>query len=239
VPAVAELAVGWDVLAGGHGELATPTGMALVTALARQRSALPALRLDATGVGAGSRDTPGTPNIVRVLLGTPATDPAVTEAVVLEANIDDLDPRVWPSVLSSLLEAGAADAWLIPILMKKGRPAHTLCVLSCPARADALRAVVFRLTSTLGVREYPARKTAIERGWADVDVLDARLPIKIGHSGGRIVQATPEFEHARRLAAQHDLPVQAVLEAAVAAAHAAGLTHGAPVPSSLAATLPG
>ncbi|GGV42470.1 UPF0272 protein Cgl2470/cg2715 [Actinomadura cremea] len=234
VPAVAELAAGWDVFAGGEGELATPTGMALVTALARECSPLPHLRLEATGVGAGGRDTPGRPNVVRVLLGTAGAGRATAEdAVVLEANVDDLDPRVWPSVLAALLDSGASDAWLVPILMKKGRPAHTLCVLSPPGRADALRAAMFRLTSTLGVRERFIRKTALERGWVYVEVLGVRLPIKVGYRDAGIVQATPEFEHAAELASRRDLPVRAVLDAAAVAAQAAGLTPGSAVPSAL------
>ncbi|HEU5023382.1 MAG TPA: nickel pincer cofactor biosynthesis protein LarC, partial [Spirillospora sp.] len=149
VPAVAELAAGWQVVAGGEGELATPTGMALVTALARPRSGLPPMRLLATGIGAGSRDVPDRPNVVRLFLGVTEKD-AAADAVLLETNIDDQDPRAWPSVLSSLLEAGASDAWLVPILMKKGRPAHTLCVLCPPGRVDDLRGAVLRLTTTLG-----------------------------------------------------------------------------------------
>jgi uncharacterized protein (TIGR00299 family) protein len=233
VPAVAELAAGWDVLSGGDGELATPTGMALVTVLARQCAGLPPMRLETTGVGAGGRDTPGRPNIVRVLLGRTAgeRERTVAEAVVLEANIDDLDPRVWPSVLSSLMDAGASDAWLVPVLMKKGRPAHTLCVLCPPGRADGLRTAVFRLTSTLGVRERTVARTAIERGWTRVDVLGARLPVKLGHHDGVIVQATAEFEPAARLAAERGLPVRTVLDAAAAAAHAAGLIPGRALPS--------
>ncbi|XVQ15014.1 nickel pincer cofactor biosynthesis protein LarC [Spirillospora sp. CA-255316] len=233
VPAVAELAAGWEVFSGGDGELATPTGMALVTVLARECSGLPPMRLETTGVGAGGRDTPGRPNIVRVLLGRPSGRRTVAEAVVIEANIDDLDPRVWPSVLSSLMDAGASDAWLVPVLMKKGRPAHTLCVLCPPGRADGLRTAVFRLTSTLGVRERAVAKTAIERGWTRVDVLGARLPVKLGHHEGVIVQATAEFEPAARLAAERGLPVRTVLDAAAAAAHAAGLIPGGAVPSEL------
>ncbi|QFG21299.1 nickel pincer cofactor biosynthesis protein LarC [Actinomadura sp. WMMB 499] len=239
VPAVAELAAGWDVFAGGEGELATPTGMALVTALAHACRPLPHMRLEATGVGAGERDVPGRPNVVRVLLGTAAAERSTAEdAVVLEANVDDLDPRVWPSVLTALLNAGASDAWLVPILMKKGRPAHTLCVLSPPGRAEVLRAGMFRLTSTLGVRERPVRKTALRRGWAQVDVLGTRLPVKVGCRDGRIVQAVPEFEHAAALAARLDLPVREVLDAAAAAAHATGLAPGAAVPSALAEAPP-
>ncbi|MEU7856629.1 nickel pincer cofactor biosynthesis protein LarC [Nonomuraea sp. NPDC049141] len=235
VPAVAELAAGRRILAGGEGELATPTGMALVTALARECAELPPMRLEATGVGAGGRDVPERPNVVRVLLGADEQDAGrqAEDSVLLEANVDDLDPRVWPSVLTALLEAGAADAWLVPILMKKGRPAHTLCVLAATARADPLRAAIFRLTTTLGVRERAVRKTALARGWAHVEVLGARLPVKVGYREGVIVQATPEFEDAARLAVQEELPVRAVLDAALAAARTARLAPGEPVPSHL------
>ncbi|GAB2844699.1 nickel pincer cofactor biosynthesis protein LarC [Actinocorallia aurea] len=233
VPAVARLAEGWDVAAGGEGELATPTGVALVTALARPCPALPPLRLAATGVGAGTRDVPGRANVVRVFLGAAADGPETTEAVVLEANVDDLDPRVWPSVLASLLDAGASDAWLVPIQMKKGRPAHTLCVLSPASRADELRDAVFRLTPTLGVREHRVRKSALERGWSHVEVLGGLLPVKIGHRGGVVVQATPEFEPAARLAAERGLPVRAVLDAAAGASFTAGLQPGSAVPDEL------
>ncbi|MEU4658721.1 nickel pincer cofactor biosynthesis protein LarC [Streptomyces sp. NPDC023723] len=236
-PAVAELAAGWRVFAGGRGELATPTGVALLTVLAAECSDLPPMCLETTGVGAGSRDTPWRPNVVRVLVGAPAGTGAGTAgreaAVLLEANVDDLDPRLWPGVLSALLAAGASDAWLVPMLMKKGRPAHTLCVLAPPVRADALRATVFHHTSTLGVREHPVRKTALERGWADVDVLGDVLAVKIGHDRGTIVQSTPEFEDAARLAADRELPVRTVLAAAAAAAAARGLVPGAPLPEDI------
>ncbi|MYW05025.1 nickel pincer cofactor biosynthesis protein LarC [Streptomyces sp. SID3343] len=235
-PAVAELACEWQVFAGGEGELATPTGMALLTTLARECSPLPHLRLERIGVGAGSRDTPGRPNVTRVFLGTRA--PAATletgsDAVVLETNIDDLDPRAWPGVLASLMEAGASDAWLTPILMKKGRPAHTLSVLCPPQGAQPLRDAVFRLTTTLGIRERPVRKTELERGWTHVDVLGSRLPVKVGHRGGRILQATPEFAPAAALAARLGLPVHFVLAATTTAAHRADLTAGAPIPRTL------
>ena len=129
-PAVLELARGWQVLAGGEGELATPTGMALLRALADGCGALPPLAVAAIGIGAGARDTAGRANVVRVVVGAPdGAAPTTSEMWVLETNVDDLDPRLWPTVLSALLAAGAADAWLVPILMKKGRPAHTLCVL--------------------------------------------------------------------------------------------------------------
>ena len=227
VPAVLELARGWQVVAGGEGELATPTGMALVRALADECGPLPPLAVVAVGTGAGGRDVPGRPNVVRVVLGTPSSGtPATTAMWVLESNVDDLDPRVWPTVLSALLEAGAADAWLVPVLMKKGRPAHTLCVLSRAGDRETLRDAVFALTSTLGVREIPVSRVALDRAWRAVPLRGGEVRIKVGLRGGRIVQASPEFDDVAALARARGLPVRQVLDEAVAAADAAGLRPG-------------
>ncbi|SHN14478.1 nickel pincer cofactor biosynthesis protein LarC [Cryptosporangium aurantiacum] len=226
VPAVAQLARRWRVRGGGAGELATPTGMALVRSLAERCEEVPSMRVDAVGVGAGARDTPGRANVVRVLLGqVEAAEPG--GAVLLEANVDDLDPRLWPGVLSALLEAGASDAWLVPIVMKKGRPAHTLSVLCDPVRADPLRAAMFRHTSTLGVRESPRRKTALARAFVDVDVWGEPVAVKVGYADGVLVQVMPEFEDLAALARRQRRPERDVLAAAVRAAAAAGLVVGA------------
>ncbi|MGW6130049.1 nickel pincer cofactor biosynthesis protein LarC [Cellulomonas sp. NPDC055163] len=191
-PAVLELARGWEVLAGGRGELATPTGLALVTALASTSGPLPAMRVERTGIGAGTRDRPDRANVVRLALGTGAdlrpshagTRPE--PAVVIETNVDDLDPRLWPGVLAQLLAAGASDAWLTPILMKKGRPAHTLHVLADPSAADALRALVLARTTTLGVRVSTVDKDVLDRAWVAVrvDVTAAGAPTTHGHGHG-------------------------------------------------------
>ncbi len=236
VPAVLELSAGWQAVSGGDGELATPTGMALVTSLAERCGGLPPLHVERTGIGAGTKDTPGRPNVVRVVLGTPGPDGPHPDGeapdAVLEANVDDLDPRLWPGVLTSLLAAGASDAWLVPILMKKGRPAHTLRVLAPQERAAALRELVFRETSTIGVRESSVRKTALDRSWVDVVVLDdAVVPVKVAHRDGMIVQATPEFDDVAALAGDRGLPVVAVLDAARAASVARGLVPGTALPS--------
>lgn len=231
VPAVLELARGWRVLPGTDGEQATPTGMALVTALAATCEPLPPMTVTAVGVGAGTREVAGEPNVVRVVVGTreglpdrPAAGQAA--AVVLEANVDDLDPRVWPGVLQHLLAAGAADAWLVPVLMKKGRPAHVLSVLAAPESAGSLRDLVLRLVPTLGVRETTVRKTALDRSWHEVDVAGGTVRIKVGTRDGAILTATPEFEDVAALAAERDLPVRTVLDEAVAAASRAGLVPG-------------
>jgi len=232
-PAVLELARGWQVLAGGEGELATPTGTALVTTLAQECGPLPPLEITAVGIGAGGRDVAGRANVVRVVVGTPVVDASTTSRMwVLETNVDDLDPRLWPTVLAALLAAGAADAWLVPILMKKGRPAHTLCVLARDPERAALRAAVFTLTSTLGVREHPVSRVALERAWRSIPVRGGNVQVKVGLRAGRIVVATPEFDDAAALARTRGVPVGQVLDEATAAAGAAGLRPGAPWPGA-------
>jgi pyridinium-3,5-bisthiocarboxylic acid mononucleotide nickel chelatase len=236
VPAVVELAAGWKLFAGGSGELTTPTGMALVAALAERCEDLPLLILKASGAGAGSRDTPGRPNLTRVLIGEPDTHPNdhLSEAdVLIEANVDDLDPRLWPGVLTSLIRAGAADAWLVPIIMKKGRLAHTVSVLARPDQAADLRYLLLTLTSTIGVRETRVHKTALPRGWVDLIVAGSCISIKIAHRHGTIWQVTPEFDDLERAADEQGLSPITVLEQAMAAALAVGLVAGSPIPNGL------
>jgi pyridinium-3,5-bisthiocarboxylic acid mononucleotide nickel chelatase len=230
VPAVLEMSAGWRVLSGGEGELATPTGMALLTALAQESCDLPAVSVRTVGVGAGTTDVPGRPNVVRVVLGDrpdppPQPDDPATMSV-LETNVDDMDPRVWPSVLASLLNAGAADAWLVPIVMKKGRPAHTLAVLTAVDRRDALRRLIFELTSTIGVREVAVTRTALDRFWVPLPVPGGQVRLKVAHRGGEVLHATPEFDDAAEIAAQRSVPVRRVLEETVAAAEREGFVPG-------------
>jgi pyridinium-3,5-bisthiocarboxylic acid mononucleotide nickel chelatase len=230
VPAVLEMSAGWRVLSGGEGELATPTGMALLTALCQESCDLPAMSVHAVGVGAGTADVPGHPNVVRVVLGD-RTDPAghLDDPVimsVLETNVDDMDPRVWPTVLASLLNAGAADAWLVPIVMKKGRPAHTLAVLTPVNKRDVLRRLMFELTSTIGVREVAVTRMALDRFWVPLSVPGGQVRLKVAHRGGEVVHATPEFDDAAEVAAQRSVPVRRVLEEAVAAAEREGFVPG-------------
>ncbi len=237
VPAVVRLSVGWRVQAGGTGELTTPTGMALVATLAERCEDLPAMTVQASGAGAGTKDFPGRPNITRVLLGELATSTgAATEGqtmIILEAGVDDLDPRLWPGVLDRLLRAGAADAWLVPIVMKKGRPAHVLTVLTQPGLATRLRQVMIDHTSTLGVRQHEVTRSALARGWASVDVDEHPVRIKIGHDATGIRQLNPEFDDVSRVAAATGRPEREVLEQARAAARRDGLELGGAAPGDL------
>jgi uncharacterized protein (DUF111 family) len=120
-------------------------------------------------------------------------------------------------VIAALLQAGASDAWLTPILMKKGRPAHTLSVLVDAARAGAVRAAIFRQTSTIGLREQPVAKHALEREMVAVDVAGQRVAVKLARHEGVVVNAQPEYDDVARAAAELDRPVADVLADAVAA----------------------
>ncbi len=231
VPAVLEMVEGWQVVAGGDGELATPTGTAVITALAAECTELPSMTVESTGVGAGTTDVPGRPNVVRVAVGRAAVSPSEpTTEVVIETNVDDLDPRLWPGVLERLLAQGAADAWLTPVVMKKGRPAHTLSVLAPAERARRLRRIVFAETSSIGLRETTVRKHALERMEVEIAVPGGSVRVKVALDAGRIVHATPEFDDVAALAAQCGRPVRDVLEDAVAATVSDGLVPGAPAP---------
>ena len=221
-PAVLELFAGTDAtVRGGPGdvELCTPTGAALLTSWATTWGPLPSGSIRAVGVGAGSRDLPGRPNVLRLVVGEESADHQLA-AVVLEANVDDLDPRLWPAVLGALLDAGASDAWLTPILMKKGRPAHVLSVLSpaAPELVATLRGIVLRETSSIGLREHEVTKTELERDVVTVTVDGQDVRVKRALLDGRVVNRSPEYDDVAAAALALARPVKAVLAAAVAAA---------------------
>ena len=241
MPAVVKLSTGWRIQSGGAGELTTPTGMALLNALGQRCEDLPDLTLLASGAGAGTRDTPGRPNVTRVLIGT---RPAATgsdhgePAVIIEANVDDLDPRLWPGVLSALLAAGAADAWLTPMIMKKGRPGYTLGVLGRPEQSAELREVIFSQTSSIGVRVRSAVKFPLPRGWVEVSVPGGQVAIKIALRQGLISQLEVEFDDVAQVAARAGVAERVVLRLAQSAADRAGLVVGAPAPADLQSDRP-
>ena len=209
-------------------ELDTPSWVALATPLADGFGPMQALRPTATCTGAGTRDPAGRPNVVRLVVGEEAPTPSdtapgldTTTAVVLEANVDDLDPRAWPLVLAALLDAGAPDAWLTPVLMKKGRPAHVVAALAGPAEVARVRDVLLRETTTLGVRETTVARHALRRTFGTVDVDGRPVAVKLGWAAdGSVVNAMPEWEDVARAAAALGRPVKQVLAQAVGLAEA-------------------
>jgi len=204
-------------------EMTTPTGAALLAEYATGYGPMPTMVIDRVGVGAGTRDPHRLANVVRVVLGRSAetrTDTAIPaeDAFVLECNIDDLDPRLWPGVLQDLIDAGAADAWLTPIQMKKGRPAHQLSVLSDGGHRDALLEMVVTATTTIGVREVPVTKYVLDRSVEQVQVDGVTVRVKVARLRERVVNVQPEYEDVAALAAQLGIPAKTAMARSVAAA---------------------
>lgn len=229
VPAVLALAARTDVPCfGGAGdyEMATPTGVALASTLATNFGTLPAISPETVGVGAGAHDPTDHPNIVRLVIGNSCADSTVPTAAVLETNIDDMDPRLWPGVLDALLQAGAGDAWLTPIAMKKGRPAHTLCAIVSHERAAAVREAIFTHTTTIGLRETTVTKHTLEREFRRVAVAGVDIAVKLATlPDGSVINAMPEFDEVARAARTLRRPVKDVLAEAIQRATGFVKTH--------------
>ncbi len=221
-PAVVELLRGVPTAGGPVDvELCTPTGAALLATLCTGFGPQPPMRVTGVGSGAGSRELPEHPNVLRLLVGEPSepvATPPTTAALVLEANVDDLDPRLWPAVLERLLGAGAADAWLTPILMKKGRPAHMLSVLTTAHQRAAVLDVVFSETTTIGLRLHDVDKVALSREETVIEIDGFAVRVKVATHAGAVVNAQPEYEDVARVAAQTGRPLKSVLAQAAAAA---------------------
>lgn len=254
-PAVIELSRGWQVEAGGPpeaGELCTPTGMALIRALCDHVAGLPAMAVDSVGTGAGSRIRADRAGVLRVVIGAPADRPmteevggstasapsAETPFEVSEvvANVDDLDPRLWPAVLDRLLDAGAVDAWLTPIIMKKGRPSHVVTALAHPSDTSSVTDALITHTSTIGVRvSAPWRRRVLDREWfpVHVDGHPVRIKVSGGGPGTAIQQATAEFVDIEALATVLGCSQRVALSRAQSVAWQAGLHPGAPWPTEM------
>ncbi len=215
-PAVLALLAGKPVHGGASPyESTTPTGAALLATLVTGWGPLPPMSVTRSGMGAGARDLQEVANVVRLVVGEPLQGKG--SAVLLETNVDDLDPRLWPQVLAQLLAAGAGDAWLTPILMKKGRPAHTLSVLCDAAHAPGLRAAVFRETSTLGLRESTVAKHVLARTESTIEVAGHTIRVKTASLDGETVTRNPEWEDVLAAATALGRPAKDVLAEATAA----------------------
>jgi pyridinium-3,5-bisthiocarboxylic acid mononucleotide nickel chelatase len=220
VPAVVTLLadVGAPVSAGpSDGELCTPTGAAVLAAIATSWGQLPPMVISAGGCGAGTRDTTDHPNIVRVVTGELVSTPQpwqVGALALVESTVDDLDPRLWPDALAALHAAGALDAWLTPVVMRTGRPGQ---VVSALTTADAMNSVVralFRATTTLGVRVTQVQRLSLARDSVTVDVAGQPVRVKRGFLDDVAVTVQPEFSDAQAAALAADLPLADVLDSA-------------------------
>ena len=213
-PATLELMKGRAVCDSGlTGELVTPTGAALVAAWA-ETSAPPAFVPSAIGYGAGDRDPHDYPNLCRIVVGeTTARSGEILEVV---CDVDDATPQVLGHLLATLLDAGALDATLQPVVMKKGRPGTRVTVLARAETVPSLEGVLFREGTTLGVRRRRVERTELPRRTATVKTPYGPVRVKIGEFQGEAVHVAPEYEDCRALAAKAKVPLREVIRAAVA-----------------------
>ncbi len=224
-PATAALLAGSEIpiVPEGEGELTTPTGAAILAAVVDRFGPLPPMRPHAIGYGAGTRELPDRPNVLRVTLGEPigaADGPAAPEVVLVEANLDDMSPQLVGPLYDALFAAGAVDVWSAPILMKKGRPALALSALAPPAALSAVERAFFVHSTTLGLRRRSLERVVLARSFATVATAYGKVRVKLGALDGEILGAQPEFDDCRRLAARAGVPAREVLAAAAAAARA-------------------
>ena len=222
-PATAELLQGIPNYRGTvEKEMTTPTGAALLKVLASPVKEVPdGFSGETIGYGAGTRDVE-IPNVLRVTMGlwnetvgNGNSGSAVERLLFLECNLDDLNPEIMPYVLEKLLAAGALDAWLQPVIMKKGRPAQTLKVLCSPEQRQVMEQIMFTQTTTLGVRAYYVERTALERRWKTVQTPWGEVRVKEGLLDGKVVNAVPEFEDCKKIAEANGVPLKAVETAAL------------------------
>lgn len=230
-PATAELLSGAPVFSSGiQAELVTPTGAAIARALANQFAPLPGVKISSIGYGAGSRDFHGHANVLRILIGesgkvTSRSANATLHTIgtpqevisVLEATIDDMTPQLFAYVLDKALHEGALEAFGLPVNMKKNRTGMLLTVLARPADGSRLAQLIFRETSTLGLRIRQEDRIALPRSYESIATPWGEVRIKIAKLNGEVSHYAPEYEDCRRLAEQHSVPLKQVMQEALRA----------------------
>ena len=229
-PATIQILRGVPIYSGGiEAELTTPTGAAIIATLAENFGPMPPIRPRAIGYGAGQREIPGQTNCLRVILGELAADkPAVGDAgdlaarteretlYLLETEIDDMNPEFFSALIEGLFALGAFDVHWTPVQMKKNRPGVSLQVLVDAEHRDAAATMIFRETSTFGLRVLTVERYCLRRSFDSIATPFGPVRVKIGYWGERVLKVTPEYEECRRLAASKDLPLGRIYQAAAA-----------------------
>ena len=202
-------------------ELVTPTGALLATEYAGAFGPIPAMTIERTGYGAGERDTPGAPNVLRVMIGREADRTGTERVVVIECEIDDMNPQIYGTLMDQLYAAGALEVFYVPVQMKKNRPGTLLTIVATPEGRAALADVVFRETTTIGLRYAERERECLRREMLPVETPIGPIRVKLAWRDGRIINAVPEFDDCAKLASERQLPIKDVQAMAV---HAYGAT---------------
>ena len=195
-----------------EGETVTPTGAAIVATLGSQFGASTPMTIERIGYGAGDREFPDRPNLFRIILGN-SDDPLAHETmVVLETNIDDMNPEIYDYVFDQLFRAGARDVFLTPIQMKKNRPGTLLSIIAEPSKREELAQIVFRETSTIGLRYYPVSRTILKRVSETVTTKFGPVSVKVVEEPDGTQRAMPEYEDLKRMAANKKIPLKVLYD---------------------------
>lgn len=219
VPAALELLKGKPVYsAGAQVELTTPTGAAILSALAEGFGHLPQMEVQAVGYGAGARDFPEMPNLLRVFIGFTGVEEDADTVAVLEANIDDMNPELYTPFIEKAMGAGALDVFLTPIIMKKGRPGVKVTILTELSHERRLRALLFTETTTFGLRARYESREKLKREIVEIETPYGIVKVKLGKMGGKIIQVSPEAESCLQIANLKKVPLKLVYDEAKKAA---------------------
>ena len=217
-PATAWLLRGAPIYSGPQqAELVTPTGALLVTSYAAGYGPVPPMRLQKVGYGAGTREFDDSPNVLRVLIGEADSTAPSHNVVVIEAEIDDMNPQIFGVLMDQLLGEGALDVFYTPIQMKKNRPGTLLTVIASPDARQRFTSMIFRETTTIGVRYREMMRECLERETVTVDTPLGRVRFKIARRNGEVLNASPEFDDCARIARERKVPVKDVQAAATKA----------------------
>jgi uncharacterized protein (TIGR00299 family) protein len=217
-PATTRLLRGAPVYAGAVvAELVTPTGALIVTDYASQFGTLPAMRLQSVGYGAGDRDHPGHPNVLRLIVGESLDARPAMTILVVECEIDDMNPQLFGPLMDRLFSAGAVDVFYAGVQMKKNRPGTLVTVMAPPERRDEIVGLLFAETTTIGVRYQEVARECLSRDVRTLDTPLGAIRFKVAMRDGRVVNAAPEFDDCVRVAAERGLPVKDVLAIATKA----------------------
>jgi pyridinium-3,5-bisthiocarboxylic acid mononucleotide nickel chelatase len=195
-------------------ELTTPTGAAILSAVSSFFGPMPQMRISRQAHGAGDKEIPGQPNVLRLIIGEPAAAYEEDSSIVIETNIDDMNPQVYDYIIEKLMKQGAQDVYLTPIIMKKGRPAILLSVLTEGPKFDQVLKAIFRETTSIGARIQEVARKKLSREIKEVDTIYGTIRMKISRHGDEILTATPEYEDCRRIAEEKQVPLKTVLEEA-------------------------
>ena len=214
-PATTELLVGIPFYQSSTPfELTTPTGAVIISTLCSSFGPLPPMKVNRIAYGAGDKEFPGMPNVLRLMIGEPVASYDEDTSIIIETNIDDMSPQIYGYLVDRLMLQGAHDVYLTPIIMKKGRPAILLSVLTDKTKTDVVLDTIFRETTSIGVRIHEVGRKKLSREAREVETVYGKIRIKISKRGDEVLTITPEYEDCRRIAEEKQIPLKQVIEEA-------------------------